>query len=41
VGRAVILGHRLDASGGDDVFATLADSKAGDKVIIDTDAAAR
>jgi len=37
VGRAVILGHRLDASGGDDVFATLADSKAGDKVIIDTD----
>jgi hypothetical protein len=36
VGRAVILGHRLDAAGADDVFADLADAKAGDQIVLDT-----
>jgi hypothetical protein len=37
VGRAVILGHRVDADGGDDVFAKLADTKAGDAIVVDTE----
>jgi hypothetical protein len=37
VGRAVILGHRVDADGADDVFAKLADTKAGDAIVVDTE----
>jgi hypothetical protein len=37
VGRAVILGHRVDATGGDDVFATLPDTKVGDSIVVDTE----
>jgi LPXTG-site transpeptidase (sortase) family protein len=37
VGRAVILGHRVDSTGGDDVFATLDQVKAGDSIAVDTE----
>jgi hypothetical protein len=37
IGRAVILGHRVDSTGGDDVFAALDRVKSGDSIVVNTE----